>query len=88
LTELNRLERELRMRQTDFSTFDRLLKKASDRRAKMTPVTGDAVDLPLNSAAASGAAPWPDYQQFLDATTRRRIERLYGPDFEAFGAHL
>ena len=45
-------------------------------------------EIAFNVAAAQGHAAWPTYAQFLNAATRRRIERLYAPDFAAFGPYL
>jgi len=87
--ELNRLERERGMAVTDFSSFGDLLVHQERRRARQTRFPeGDVADLPLDVAAARGLTPWPDYHQFLNASTTRRIERLYAPDFEAFADHL
>lgn len=88
LSELNRIEAEHGMPVTDFRTFGRLLTREGDRRAKVSPVVGNAAELPLNVAAAMGRLPWPEYEQFLDPATKRRIERLYAPDFEAFAPYL
>jgi hypothetical protein len=42
----------------------------------------------LGIDAALGRRSWPDYHQFLDGATRRRIETLYARDFEAFAEWL
>ena len=89
LVELNRLEEERRMPRTDFGTFGAFLKTEEKRRAKVTHFDGkDMTEIALNSAAAQGRAAWPTYEQLLNATTRRRIERLYADDFAMFGPHI
>jgi len=89
LPELNRLEIDRGIEPTDFSKLDWALGVEERRRAKTTAFAADAVpDLPLTPAAAVGRAPWPNYDQFLTAKTRRRIETLYAADFQAFSAYL
>ncbi|HEX9905238.1 MAG TPA: sulfotransferase family 2 domain-containing protein [Propylenella sp.] len=88
-TELNRLESEHGMPRTDFTALDWLHRKEDARRARTVSFArGGVADLPFDAAAARGRAPWPDYEQFLGPSVRRRIERLYATDFEAFGEHL
>jgi hypothetical protein len=88
LAEFNRLERERGMRETDFVSLRGLL-ESQDERPKATPFPeGDVTDLRLNANAALGLAPWPDYRQFLNTATRRRIKQLYAPDFDAFGDYF
>jgi hypothetical protein len=89
LVELNRLERERGMKVTDFSAFGDLLEQQETRRARETGFSGeDVADRPLDVAAARGEAPWPHYRQFLNPTTRGRIELLYAPDFQLFRDYL
>lgn len=89
LVELRQLEDERGMPHTDFGSFGPFLKTEEKRRARVTPFGGkDMTDVALNAAAAQGRAAWPTYEQLLNATTRRRIERLYADDFAAFGDYI
>lgn len=89
LQELNGLEIERGIEPTDFSKLDWALSVEERRRARTTAFAVDGVpDLPFTPAAATGKAAWPNYDQFLTAETRRRIETLYAADFQAFDAYL
>jgi hypothetical protein len=85
---LNDLEEELGLPRTDFGRFGQILKTEERRRAKTKAFARDVADQPLSAAAARGRGPWPDYEQFLTVPIRRRIERLYAADFEAFAPYL
>ncbi len=89
LDQFNRLEDELGLSRTDFAGLKWTLEYEDTRRAKTTAFRGHGIaNLPLTAPAARGLAPWPDYDQFLEPSVKRRIERLYAPDFEAFGPYL
>lgn len=86
---LNHIERDLGLRHTDFGGLQPVLGREENRRARTVAFdTGNTSSLPLNAAAARGDAPWPHYDQFLNAAVRGRIARLYAVDFEAFGPYL
>jgi hypothetical protein len=87
--ELARLEALRGMPRTDFSAFGRFTSTEEKRRAKVTVFeAGNMAEVALNVTAAQGRAPWPAYEKLLNASTRRRIERLYADDFSAFGAYI
>jgi len=87
--DLNRLEEELGTPRTDFSELGGELRREEGRKAKTIQFAeGSVPDHPFDAAAAAGRGPWPDYGQFLTPSVRRRIERLYAADFEAFAAYL
>lgn len=89
LQDLNRLEIDCGIEPTDFTRLNWALGVEERRRAKTTAFAADGIpDLRFTPVAAVGKAPWPDYEQFLTAKTRQRIETLYAADFRAFSAYL
>jgi Sulfotransferase family len=87
--ELNRLEGELALAPTDFTALGWLHARESRRKARTELFVGaEVAERRFDHEAGIGRRPWPDYEQFLSAPVRRRIERLYAKDFEAFEAYL
>ena len=89
LQELNRLEIDCAIEPTDFSKLDWAFDREERRRARTTAFGAEGIpDVPLTPLAALGMEPWPNYEQFLTARTRRRVETLYAADFQAFNDYL
>ena len=87
--ELTRVEEEFGLPHTDCASLDWLHRQEARRKSRPdAAASGDSSDVPFTRADAEGQRPWPDYQRFLTPAVRRRIERLYARDFEAFAAHL
>ena len=86
--ELNRIEGEMGLETTDFSTLEWLeLAHKGGRRQKAKPYDSDASRLSLTELIAA-KGPWPVYSDFLTDSVRAHIRRLYAADFDAFEPYL
>jgi len=82
--ELNRVERRLGLKATDFSSISWLHSLEASRRPARIASTGADDQTLLTIRNAKGDDPWPDEASLLTPKARERIAQLYARDFEAY----
>lgn len=65
---------------------DEIAKVAGHHHSRRTDKYLDFAEVVL--PPPSPQAEWPDYEAFLNAGTRRKIEQIYAKDFEVYAAFL
>jgi hypothetical protein len=85
---LNGFERSAGWTETDFAQFDWLHGLEGKRKAKQTPLDGDALDRVAYTRQDAKSGAFPSYAQLLTPEARAKIEAIYKVDFDAYRDYL
>ncbi len=87
--DLNRFEESQGLPRTDFSTLTWLHDLERTRRARQISLPGSALDEhPFSRNDVMKLGRFPSYDQLLTPRARKRIEKIYRVDFEAYDGNL
>jgi len=87
-TELNRLEREMGMTPTDFSTLDWLHRTEAPRKPMVAASNEPAYEQKMSVDAARGRAFWPSTAALLTEEARARLSKIYRVDLKAYRDYI